>query len=107
MTFIFVLFFCFFFSFNELFLVLFPCIKLFLVKNFQQKLTNVSRERYKLVTIVKMGPADYEVISKMATDLTERKMIILSNCLFSSIILIFYSTDFAGLQPILLHGSTN
>ena len=41
MTFIFVSFFLLFFSFHELFLVLFPGIKLFWLENFQRKFTNV------------------------------------------------------------------
>ena len=66
-------------------------MKLFLVENFGQKFTSVSTGRYKLVTSVKMGHAHFEMISTMATDFTKRKMIILSNCLFSSTILILES----------------
>ena len=88
---LFFFFFFFFFSFHELFLVLFPGMKLFLAEIFQQKFTSVSTGRYKLVTLVKMGPADYEMISKIATDFTKKRMIILSNCLFSSTILILES----------------
>ena len=39
---------------------------------FKKKFPSVSTGKYKLVTLVKMGLADFEIISTMATDFTKR-----------------------------------